>query len=152
MDRTRVALLSDEQRAHLRLVREGLTSKEIAQRRGGSHHTVNAKIAVAVQMLGARDRDHAAEIVTVFEPYERSYEPPELADTAVLEAIVVTEEGAAHRAVPDLPVPIYRGQPNKLTFWQRVIWVLIIAATTALLVGGLISGITAQINGVGGRP
>ncbi|MGH8861232.1 MAG: LuxR C-terminal-related transcriptional regulator [Jatrophihabitantaceae bacterium] len=53
-------LLTGRQRELLRLVAEGLTNAQIAQRLGLSRHTVVSQIASAMAKLGASGRAHAA--------------------------------------------------------------------------------------------
>jgi DNA-binding CsgD family transcriptional regulator len=55
-------LLSGRQREVLRLVGEGRTNAEIAQRLGISRHTVVSQLASAAAKLGATGRTHAAAI------------------------------------------------------------------------------------------
>jgi DNA-binding CsgD family transcriptional regulator len=149
----RFALLTDTQRTYLRLVHSGLTSKEIAQRLGGSHHTVNAEVAVAVRILGARGRTDAAAMLVAHDAsasYEPSYDPGAIAVSPISEAPKTAGDRPAHTGF-SLPIPT-AGRPfNDLTFWQRTVWIVIIAAVVALLVGGLITGIIAQLDGLGRR-
>jgi DNA-binding CsgD family transcriptional regulator/tetratricopeptide (TPR) repeat protein len=62
--RTRSAgdLLTGRQRELLRLVGDGLTNAEIAQRLGISRHTVVSQLASSVAKLGATSRTHAAAL------------------------------------------------------------------------------------------
>ena len=149
----RLELLSEQQRNYLRCVHRGLTSKEIAQQHGGSHHTVNAEIALAMRLLGARSRAQAANMLIEAEmrsSYERSYEPPAIAETSELP--VVPMPGKAP-FVPtfSLPIPTAGRPTNELSFWQRTRWIVILAVTLALAAGGLLSGIIAQLNALGQR-
>ncbi|WP_174275571.1 LuxR C-terminal-related transcriptional regulator [uncultured Sphingomonas sp.] len=150
----RAALLTNEQRSYLRLVDGGLTSKQIAQTNGGSHHTVNVRIAEAVRLLGVQTRAEAAAIVAAIDArgsYDRSYDPQTIVSTDRRSAL----SGAGNMPVREtgLPLPIATsGRPiNTLNFWQRCVWILLLAASTALLVGGLVSGIIAQLDAVGRR-
>lgn len=154
MDESRFAVLTDTQRAYLRFVAAGLTSKQIAQKLGGSHHTVNAEIAIAVRVLGAKTRSDAASLLDYHErseSYDQSYEPKALADILAPTALPPSE--GKRRAVDRLPLPIpTAGRPlNALGFWQRTMWILVIAAVTALVMGGLITGIMAQLDGLDRR-
>lgn len=154
MDESRFAVLTDAQREYLRSVGAGLTSKQIAQQRGGSHHTVNAEIAIAVRVLGANTRADAAAMLDRHEragSYDRSYDPPAVVDATISAAPSVS--GGEHRTFDGFPLPIpTTGRPlNALGFWQRTMWILVIAAITALVMGGLITGITAQLDGLGRR-
>jgi DNA-binding CsgD family transcriptional regulator len=62
--RTRTAgdLLTGRQRELLRLVGDGLTNAQIAQRLGISRHTVVSQLASSVAKLGATSRNHAAAL------------------------------------------------------------------------------------------
>lgn len=154
MDESRFAVLTDAQRAYLRLVATGLTSKQIAQQLGGSHHTVNAEIAIAVRVLGATTRADAAAMLDRHErsgSYDPSYDPPTLVDTPI--PATTSSSGGEHRSFDSfhLPIPSTGRPTNDLGFWHRTMWILIIAAITALVMGGLITGITAQLDGLGRR-
>jgi len=151
---TREALLTDAQRAYLRLVHAGLTSKEIAQRLGASHHTVNAQIGVAMRVLGAASRAEAAAMLAKAEAggsYESSYEPAAIADRSEADTIGGEEQAAADGRGLPLPVPTAGRPLNDLTFWQRLLWIIALAAVIALAGGGLISGIIAQLDGLARR-
>ena len=64
--RTRSAgdLLTGRQRELLRLVGDGLTNAEIAQRLGISRHTVVSQLTSAAAKLGASGRTHAAALAS----------------------------------------------------------------------------------------
>lgn len=143
-------LLNATQRNYLRLVAQGMTSKQIAQSISGSHHTVNAEIGIAMRLLGAKSRHEAAAIASradALRSYEPSYEPPALVRPTTGHAIshheenVATEDG---RAWP-LPVGSRRRPTNTLTAGQRIGWVLVIAALVVLSLGGLVSGIATLL-------
>lgn len=138
--------LSDVQRTYLRLVARGLTSKQIAQDLGGSHHTVNAEIGIARRVLGAKSRQEAARIFVRSEhdvSYERSYEPPGVARTA--SPVAPTDDDRERSSELLWPIPTRRRPENRLNAWQRVGWILALAAATALLLGGLVSGVAAML-------
>jgi len=148
----RAELLTEQQRIYLRLVQNGLTSKEIAKQLGGSHHTVNVQIAAASRVLGARSRTEAAAMLAQAESsYEPSYEPDTIAhqiDRAARTPSVANDPSIGRFA---LPVPTTGRPTNDLTSRQRVLWILVLAAVVALIVGGLVSGIVAQLDGLGRR-
>ena len=147
----RTTLLTELQKSYLRLVHAGLTSKEIAQRLGGSHHTVNSQIAVAVQLLGARSRSDAAALLIERDArasYDRSYEPQTVAEATPEPPLLSAQDGSSYEGLL-LPVPTSGRPLNKLTPMQRILWILALAAVIALIVGGLISGIIAQLEGLG---
>jgi DNA-binding CsgD family transcriptional regulator len=62
-DQTWQEQITDSQRTCLRLVGEGMSSKEIAQRTGLSHRTVDQYINQAARALGASNRREAARIL-----------------------------------------------------------------------------------------
>lgn len=153
MNDHRFDLLSDVQREYLRLVHRGLTSKQIAQQRGGSHHTVDAEIAVAMKMIGAERRTQAAALFAAHEAslsYEPSYEPPSVAVSADPAVIPAPGETSPLGGIP-LPIPTVGRPINEQTFWQRTAWIVILAVGIALAAGGLLSGIIAQLNALGQR-
>ena len=144
--------LSDLQRRYLEFVADGLTSKQIAHRIGGSHHTINAEIGIAMRILGATSRRDAAALFNeVDEPasYERSYEPTDIVD------IPSDSEGMPHDEVSSeheqwqVPVPTKTRPTNRLSAGARLGWVLVIAASVALLLGGLVSGVTTMLTSLG---
>lgn len=142
----KVASLNETQLAYLRLVAQGMTSKQIALAIQGSHHTVNAEIGIAMRLLGAKTRHEAAAMVgyvDIASSYEPSYEPPALAVSAVETAGSVEDEGEQADAGRGWAIPVAtRKRPiNTLTMGQRIGWILVIAALVALLLGGLVSGI-----------
>lgn len=161
-------MLSSDQREYLDFVRRGQTSKQIAQSLGRSHHTINAEIAVAVRMLGARSRAEAAEMLarvaredgvppatTVVLPshewthpqsYEPSYDPEALASAATFAPNPAHEEDRISLRNIRLPIPTYRFPSNTMTTSQRLMWILLIAAGVALLLGGLASGVVALLD------
>jgi DNA-binding CsgD family transcriptional regulator len=46
----------------LKLVRDGLTSKQIAQQVGGNYHVVNRRVLRIRRVLGARNRLHLCTV------------------------------------------------------------------------------------------
>jgi DNA-binding CsgD family transcriptional regulator len=142
----KVGSLNETQRAYLRLVAQGMTSKQIALAVHGSHHTVNAEIGIAMRLLGAKTRHEAAAMVgyaDISSSYEPSYEPAALAVPPREAAGSDEDEGDETDAGTGwaLPVATRKRPINTLTTGQRIGWVLIIAALVALLLGGLVSGI-----------
>jgi DNA-binding CsgD family transcriptional regulator len=165
-----LTLLSETQRDYLQLVAGGMTSKQIALLRGGSHHTVNVEIARAVRIVGAKNRVEASLRIIELErspkpvattdfpaaapqsasydiSYEPSYEPEPIVQPAQVD-ISQTSEAPGERHF-FLPVSTRANPQNTLTFWQRTVWVLILAMAIAMALGGLVSGITALLDGLG---
>jgi DNA-binding CsgD family transcriptional regulator len=145
----KAASLSDAQRAYLRFVSQGLTSKQIAHAVGGSHHTINAEIGIAMRVLGAKSRQEAAATLLRLEEvasYERSYEPVRVAVPAPPVAQQASDgEG---KSSPARPWPTDSRSENMLSAWPRIGWILGLAAAIALLLGGLVSGVAALLDGL----
>lgn len=153
MPDSRFDLLSDLQREYLRAVYRGLTSKQIAQQHGGSHHTVDAEIAIAMRLTGASRRTQAAAMLAEHEAspsYERSYDPADVAVSVEPTVNPAAGETPPHSGV-SLPIPTAGRPINTLTFRERTMWILILAVSIALAAGGLLSGIIAQLNALGQR-
>jgi DNA-binding CsgD family transcriptional regulator len=138
MTSARLDLLTDTQKDLLRFVQDGLTSKEIAQRLGGSHHTVNADIAAAVRLLGLRSRMQAAALLAARDAggsYEPSYEPAAIVDGAAM--VLPPAQGKGPETGFPLPIPTSGRPTNTLTIWQKALWIFALAVILALLAGGI---------------
>lgn len=73
--------LSDGQKACLRLVARGMSSKEIAKALGLTPQTVDTYVKVSMARLGASNRREAARMLVAAEASRKSGSPPaELAD------------------------------------------------------------------------
>lgn len=145
------ATLTDAQRRYLRLVGDGLTSKQIAQTVGGSHHTINVQIGVAMRILGATSRQQAAAMLDTPPPpsYEPSYDAPTLADHASIAARPVPDTGFDGDRRWGIPVATTGRPINIMGTGQRLGWVLVIAAGVTLLLAGLLSGVTSLLTSLG---
>lgn len=151
MESGRLNLLTEQQREYLRRAGAGETSKQIAQAVGGSHHTVNAEIAIACKILGAKSRIQAAKILGELESapsYDSSYDPPALVAPSEMNPSSAAREALEHRSWLSLPVPTSGRPTNDLTIAQRIFWIITLAAIIALIFGGLLSGIIAQLDGL----
>jgi DNA-binding CsgD family transcriptional regulator len=145
----KAASLSDAQRAYLRFVSQGLTSKQIAHTVGGSHHTINAEIGIAMRVLGAKSRQEAAAILLRLDEvasYERSYEPISVAAPA--QPVAEQASDGDGKSSPARPWPTDSRPENIFSPWQRIGWILGLAAVIALLLGGLVSGVAALLDGL----
>lgn len=98
--------LSAKQKACLRLVADGLTSKEIAPLVGLTHESVNTYVKTATRLIGAPNRSVAARMLLDFERLPKLELPSDgVADT----------EGVSQLATPDgktgsaRPTPRVRG-------------------------------------------
>jgi DNA-binding CsgD family transcriptional regulator len=146
----KVRSLDENQRVYLRLVAQGMTSKQIAQSVQGSYHTVNVEIGIAMRLLGAKSRHEAAAMVEQAEgasSYEPSYEPEPLAVLGAGNARSDEDEGERTEEERGWSIPVAtRARPaNTLTMGQRSIWILVIATATVLLLGGLVSGMASLL-------
>ncbi len=149
-----VAVLSSFQREYLRLVHQGMTSKQIALQLGGSHHTINAEIAKACRILAAPSRIKAAEWLVAYDAestsYERSYDPMTVAPSSVLqpEAGRENSEATVHQSSsrPAFLPFVTAGKPvNELSIGLRLAWILVIAVMTAILAVGLLGSVDGTL-------
>lgn len=144
----KAAILTDAQRRYLRLVAEGRTSKQIAQEVGGSHHTVNVQIGAAMRVLGAASRRQAAAMVGAADrtgSYEPSYEPPAIAPSLAGGQAAPRHDHARDEQPWPIPIATAARPTNSLSVAQRLAWILVIAAAVALLLGGVVSGVTTML-------
>jgi DNA-binding CsgD family transcriptional regulator len=145
----KAASLSDAQRSYLRFVAQGLTSKQIAHAVGGSHHTINVEIGIAMRVLGAKSRQEAAATLLRLEEdasYERSYEPIGVAAPA--QPVAQQSPDGDGKSSHARPWPTAGRPENMFSSRQRIGWILGLAAAIALLLGGLVSGVAALLDGL----
>ena len=167
MDPHRIARLTEQQRACLRLVFAHLTSKEIAPIMGIEPGSVDQHIKAAMKTLGVGDRRSAARLLAEHEaapegpqrispsrdvsppsdlspfgpPIESGWQPGGMAGGAMREqqaSFRVAMTGGA----PSLPLPIGT-KPGDLNWWARLAWIAAIAIGVALAFGALVSAIEA---------
>jgi DNA-binding CsgD family transcriptional regulator len=133
--------LSEKQKACLRLVAEGLTSKEIAQRLAISPMTVDTYIKAAMARMGASTRREAAKAFAASEaslPQSLGSPTDELDGSPKLVNLVVSEAEADQRsrdaAVPQSPpwFPPLGGEQNDLEA-SKVVYVIV---RLTLMIGG----------------
>lgn len=123
--------LSEGQRSCLRLVAEGMSSKEIARATGLSHYTVDTYIKRALPVVGASNRRDAARIVVNSEQSQKMGPQP---DSVVFSPNSATlNSGLSHRSsnVPlsslfDLPK--IGGGVNDLAWVERHYAIIKVAA------------------------
>ena len=170
MDSKRIARLTEQQRACLRLVYAHLTSKEIAPRLGIEPGSVDQHIKAAMKTLGVDGRRAAARILAEHEAAQPIqplvYQPPDLAppsdsftfvppiesgwQPSGLSGGAMREEQASFRVAtsggaPTLPFPIGTTRPGDLGWLTRLAWIAAIAIGVALAFGALVSGIEALV-------
>ena len=168
MDSKRIARLTEQQRACLRLVYAHLTSKEIAPLLGIEPGSVDQHIKAAMRILEVGDRRTAARIVSEVEAAKGVqplvYQPPDIAvapDSSTfgppiesgwqpsgLSGGAMREQQASFRVAtsggaPTLPLPIGTTRPGDLNWLTRLAWIAAIAIVVALAFGALVSAIEA---------
>jgi DNA-binding CsgD family transcriptional regulator len=146
------AALTDAQCRYLRLVAEGKTSKQIAQAVGGSHHTINVQIGIAMRILGATSRQQAAAMLDaapLTPSYEPSYETPAIAEPAPAGGRPLQQTGFDGDQRWTIPVATMARPINTMAAGRRLVWILAIAASVTLLLAGLVSGVLSLLSSLG---
>jgi DNA-binding CsgD family transcriptional regulator len=171
METESVAKLSEGQRACLRMVLMHMSSKDIARALDISPHTVDQRLRVAIQTLGAANRFEAARMLAQYERPELYqspiYQAPHVAQPPKMPRDMpiaqqeqrhfeqgfggaVREEQVAFRANAwpvqqtfRLPLPTAGGARNDLGYLPRLGWIAAIAVGTALSFGMLLAGLDA---------
>jgi DNA-binding CsgD family transcriptional regulator len=168
MDSKRIARLTEQQRACLRLVYAHLTSKEIAPLLGIEPGSVDQHIKAAMKTLGVGDRRTAARILAEHEarqePQPLVYQSLDIAppsdsfnfvppiesgwQSSGLSGGAMREQQASFRVAtsggaPTLPLPIGTTRPGDLNWLTRLAWIAVIAIGVALAFGALVSAIEA---------
>ena len=167
MERHRFQDLSEGQVACLRLVYQHKSSKEIARELGISKDTVDQRVDRARKLIGASSRVEAARALAEWEAgYHRVvYDAPAIADPSpdpsllssandgerqARSGMAVREAQAPYHAsmsppasMIGLPFPQRPGERNDLSFWQRLIWITLIAVAVPVLLGSLVTGLWA---------
>jgi len=135
MEPERLARLTDQQRACLRLVYAHMTSKEIAPLLGIEPGSVDQHIKAAMRVLGVGDRRAAARALAEYE--ERS-------GTAQVSAgLAMREDQAGYdpatlRRDPILPLPLEGLRPTYVGWPKRLTWIALIAIGIVIAFGALI--------------
>lgn len=167
MSRSRIASLTDGQRAVLRMVNRHMETKEIARALGISPDGVNQRIKTAMRTLGVNKRRDAALMLAEAEGADAYqplvYPPRDIAPDAELETFgastgssreqeparigAMREEQAAFEALPHprpgrprLPGAIWGGRPGDLSALQRLGWIIGIMLAIALVFGVFVAG------------
>jgi DNA-binding CsgD family transcriptional regulator len=139
METERIARLTDQQRACLRLVYAHMTSKEIAPLLGIEPGSVDQHIKAAMRVLGVGDRRAAARLLAEYE--ESSGKLPSA-------GIRVQEEQAEFHAEPPrreplLPLPLEGLRPTHVGWMKRLAWIAAIAIGIVFAFGALIAAAEA---------
>jgi len=172
MGGTGLARLSDGQRACLRLVFHHMSSKDIARELNISPHTVDQRIKVAMQHLGATSRVEAAKLLAAHEhadPYQSVvYHSSDIADPGhVVEGSGAPEQVERTSDIPEKmvgdggrttvqtpssaplprrnpwPFPHTAGDVNTLSTTERLAWIAMISIGSALAFGMILAGMDA---------
>jgi DNA-binding CsgD family transcriptional regulator len=135
MEPERIARLTDQQRACLRLVYAHMTSKEIAPLLGIEPGSVDQHIKAAMRVLGVGDRRAAARALAEYK--ESGGKLPGA-------GIRVQEEQSAFdpeppRREPLLPLPLEGLRPTQVGWIKRLAWIAAIAIGIALSFGALMA-------------
>lgn len=148
--------LSERQRQCLRLTLVRRSSKEIARELGISAHMVDKYIKTAREMLGVTSRFEAARLladhegvdwVQKLDPQRLDLSLPILAPPSPAPRSGEAS-GAGTQGVP-LPFPTAGRPRNDLTAGQRLAWITAIAAFSAVLAAGLMSGSITLLQAIG---
>ncbi len=131
-------LLSERQKECLRLVGQGLRSKEIGPILGLAPGSVDTYIKAAVARLGVSDRRVAARILSEFELSQRLGSPPEQLPSPVeAEADEVQREPQGFWR-ETLKLPPIGGHPNRLSSKKRLLAMLRVACVMTGFSAGFI--------------
>ncbi len=170
MDADRLARLTEQQRACLRLVSANMTSKEIAPYLGIEPGSVDQHLKAAMRILGVGDRRAAARLLAehegrlLFQPLV--YQSPELELAPHPATLAGSSESAEWRgplggamqeeqadfeaiASPSRsnrfrpPLPIRGGKPSDLSALQRLGWIFAIMLAIAFSFGVFLAGLEA---------
>lgn len=135
--------LTDRQRECLVLVAQGYETKEIARQIGLSPDTVDMHVKNALKRLGVSSRREAARLVAgvpqpLVHPSAVISDPPGSEETA---APPTERAEAASPAGIGTPWPVTRGQLNRLSVAQRMIWIVLIALGLTMTAGTMVSAL-----------
>ncbi|MBP2275790.1 MULTISPECIES: helix-turn-helix domain-containing protein [Sphingomonas] len=128
MGAERIHELTPRERDCLRLVRRDRSSKQIAITLGISHHTVDARLKKAIQLLEVTSRYEAARLLAEFEadtetPYQPLVSQPQpVAVTPISDEQMLPERNEPQ---PQFRVPFLRQgrRVNDLAPLQRLLWI-----------------------------
>lgn len=170
MDADRLARLTEQQRACLRLVSANMTSKEIAPYIGIEPGTVDQHLKAAMRILGVGDRRAAARLLAEHEGRLRFqplvYQSSDIESAPDPATLAAMSEGTERRGLSgramqeeqadfDLaaspsrssrfqpPLPIRGGKPSDLSALQRLGWILAIMLAIAFSFGVFLAGLEA---------
>jgi DNA-binding CsgD family transcriptional regulator len=146
MEPERLARLTDQQRACLRLVYAHMTSKEIAPLMGIEPGSVDQHVKAAMRVLGVGDRRAAARALA---EYEGTASTPVVDVASSRPAGMAMQEDQAGYdptpppRLPRVPLPIWGGKPSGLNPLRRLAWIFAIMLLIALTFGVFLAGLEA---------
>lgn len=148
MANPRIEMLTDRERACLRLVARGRSSKEIGAELGISHHTVDLYLKRAIKSLEATDRRDAARQL---ENYEISGNQGLVTQPAALAEpppMLVISSPIRMESPSGFAVPFFRNgrEVNDLTTAQRLGGICVLAIFILFVIANFINGLTALYN------
>ena len=126
------ARLTEGQIACLLLVNEHLTSKEIGLCLGISNHTVDQRVRQALRALGCRTRRDAAKLIG-----QEFTTPP------------AAQREAPEQRLTRLPFATRRAPSNNLSTQARMMWIVVIAAGSALSMALYLAGLESLVRMLG---
>lgn len=135
-----VTQLSDSQKNCLRLVGQGMSSKEIAIRTGLTPQTVDTYLKLAMRYLGAANRRDAARMLVSWEQSQISGSPPQGVAPSPADGHQSTAT-SGWQWTGDPLLPPVGGIRNNLTIAQRTYAVLKVAAIASAAVIALVLSI-----------
>lgn len=143
----KISLLSERERACLRLVARGYSSKEIAAELRLSHHTVDLYVKRAMKTLSANSRRDAArqlELAEVAGNQELATHSPELAESLAMPAM---SSPARMGRFPEIRMPFLRNgrQTNDLTSVERLAWIMALSVIILFVVATFLNGLIAFV-------
>lgn len=138
-----VGSLSESQKGCLRLVAQGMSSKEIAIAVKLTPQTVDTYIKTAMSRLGVSNRREAARLLADWEASQKTGSPSQ---TVVETAPAVEERGAVGRgsAVHLISLPPVGGRQNALSNTEKLLAALkvaVVGATAVIALALLIAGV-----------
>ena len=145
MAKPRIEMLTDRERACLRLVARGRSSKEIGAELGISHHTVDLYLKRAIKSLEATDRRDAARQL---ENYEISGNQGLVTQPAALAEpppMLVISSPIRMESPSGFAVPFFRNgrEVNDLTTAQRLGWICVLAVFILFVIANFFNGLAA---------
>lgn len=136
---TAIERLTPGQIECLLLVKQHLTSKEIALRLGISPHTVDQRVRLALRAFGCKNRFHAARLISsgpssaaMFQWRKAHHEPF---------AEQVRRQPMGRRRPIPLPFATSDNPKNEMSVALRLLWIVAIACGAALSMGVYLAGL-----------